>query len=160
MIIRQAQMTDLDAITEVERLCFLPLEAAPRAAFEKRLEAFSDSFLLAEEDGKIIGFINGCITNDKVICDDMFKEISYHDPQADYQAIFGLAVIPERQRQGIATKLMNEFIELTKARGKKGLTLTCKEHRVAFYNSFGYKSMGLSESKHGGATWYDMILSF
>jgi len=160
MIIRQAKMTDLDAITEVERLCFLPLEAAPRAAFEKRLEAFAESFLLAEIDGKIIGFVNGCVTNDKVICDDMFKDTSYHDPKADYQAIFGLAVIPDYQRQGIASKLMNELIELTRKRGKKGLTLTCKEHRVAFYSGFGYESMGLSESKHGGATWYDMILSF
>lgn len=159
MIIRQAKMTDLDAVTEVERLCFLPLEAAPKSAFEKRLKAFPDSFLLAEEDGKIIGFINGCITNDKVICDEMFKDTSYHDREADYQAIFGLAVIPERQRAGIASKLMTEFIELTRKRGKKGLTLTCKEHMVDFYSAFGYKNLGVSNSQHGGASWYDMILN-
>ena len=25
---------------------------------------------------------------------------------------------------------------------------------------FGYKNMGVSESVHGGAVWYDMILEF
>ena len=30
----------------------------------------------------------------------------------------------------------------------------------AMVKKFGYKNMGVSESVHGGAVWYDMILEF
>jgi len=158
MLIRQATMNDLDAITEVERVCFLPLEAAPRESFEKRLRAFSDSFLVAEIDGEIVGFVNGCVTNDKVICDEMFKDTSYHDKDGDYQAIFGFAVIPKYRGKGVAQGLMKEIIELARKRGKVGLTLTCKEERIEYYGGYGYEKLGVSESCHGGSVWYDMIL--
>jgi len=158
MIIRQATMADLAAVTEVERLCFLPLEAASRSSFEKRLEAFADSFLLAEDEGKIVGFINGCVTDEKLIFDEMFHDTIHHKPDGEYQSVFGLAVIPQYRGRGIAKKLMNEFIELSRGRGKKGLTLTCKEHLIGFYASFGYENLGISGSNHGGATWYDMVM--
>ena len=31
---------------------------------------------------------------------------------------------------------------------------------MGFYEQFGYKSLGVSASVHGGAVWYDMILEF
>jgi len=158
MIIRQAMMTDLDGITEVERVCFPPLEAAPRKSFEKRLEAFIDSFLVAEDNGEVIAFINGCVTNDRVICDDMFKNTSHHDPDGDYQAVFGFAVMPGYRGIGVAQKLMEALIELTRQRGKKGLILTCKEHLIDYYGTYGYEQLGVSASSHGGAVWYDMII--
>ena len=160
MLIRMAQMEDLDDITQLEAACFPPLEAAGKASFKSRLEAFSDSFLLAVEDGKIIGFVNGGVTNEKVIADEMYANTALHNPDGDYQAIFGLDVHPDYRRQGIAAKLMEELIELTRSRGKKGLTLTCKDKLIHYYETFGYVNLGLSESKHGGAVWYDMILEF
>lgn len=121
---------------------------------------FLDSFLLAEADGEVIGFINGCITDERIIFDEMFHDVSHHNPEGKYQAIFGLAVVPKYRGQGVAHRLMNEFIELSRRRGKKGLTLTCKEQRIDYYAAFGYKNLGLSDSTHGGAVWYDMILEF
>ena len=38
--------------------------------------------------------------------------------------------------------------------------LTCKEKLIGFYEKFGYVNLGISDSKHGGAVWYDMILEF
>jgi ribosomal protein S18 acetylase RimI-like enzyme len=160
MDIRQAKKTDLDEITELESVCFPPLEAASRKAMEKRLEVFFGSFLVAEENGKIIGFINGCVTDDRVICDEMFKDISYHDPDGGYQTVFGLVVSPEHRGKGIAKELMKKLIEYTESCGKKGLILTCKEHLTDFYRSFGYENSGVSDSNHGGAVWYDMIVEF
>jgi len=160
MLIRQANILDLDGITEVERVCFPPLEAAPRDSFEKRLEAFSDSFLVAVEGGEIIGFINGCVTNKQHIFDEMFHDTLLHNHRGEYQAIFGLAVIAKYRGCGVAHRLMNEFIELARGRGKKGLILTCKEQRIDYYAAFGYKNLGVSGSNHGGAVWYDMIIEF
>ena len=52
------------------------------------------------------------------------------------------------------------MIEDAKNKGRKGLILTCKDRLIHYYAKFGYKNLGISESVHGGAVWYDMILEF
>ena len=160
MEIRQAKMADLDEIVEIERVCFPPREAASRKSFEKRLEVFFDSFLVAEENEKIIGFINGCVTDNRVIFDEMFVDTAYHKPGGNYQAIFGLAVIPGYRGKGVARELMKKLTDNTRVRGKKGLILTCKGCLIDFYSAFGYRNHGVSDSNHGGAIWYNMIFEF
>ena len=63
-------------------------------------------------------------------------------------------------KAGIAAALMNAFIENARKQGRKGLILTCKEHLLSYYGSFGYQNEGISQSVHGGAVWYDMRLIF
>ena len=43
---------------------------------------------------------------------------------------------------------------------RKGCVLTCKDRLVHYYETFGYRSEGVSASTHGGAVWYDMRLTF
>ena len=69
-------------------------------------------------------------------------------------------VIPEYRHQGIAGELVEYFKDLAKERGKKALILTCKEHMIPFYESHGMKKLGVADSCHGGATWYDMQIWF
>lgn len=158
MEIRKARLSDLDGITALEAVCFPEAEAATREAFLKRLQAFPDSFFVAETDKGIIGFVNGCVTDDEVISDEMFASTSCHNPAGSYQAIFGLDVHPDCRRQGIAAKLMSRMISAAKEAGRIGLILTCKERLIRYYESFGYVNMGVSKSNHGGAVWYDMVL--
>ncbi len=158
--IRPATPSDLDAITEVEAVCFPPAEAASRASFRDRLAAFPECFFVAEYEGNIIGFINGCATDERTIRDVMFEDSSLHVPDGRYQSIFGLDVLPEYRRQGIAARLMERMIADAKEKGRKGLILTCKDHKIRYYEKFGYRNLGLSASVHGGAVWYDMILEF
>ena len=158
--IRQVTMEDLDRVTQVEAVCFPAAEAAGREAFRARIERCPDSFFVAERDGVIVGFINGVVTDERTIRDEMFEDASLHNPEGCYQSIFGLDVIPERQHQGIAGELMRHMIEDAVRKGRKGLILTCKDRLMGFYEQFGYKSLGVSASVHGGAVWYDMILEF
>ena len=158
--IRPVAKTDLDAVTAVEAICFPAAEAATRESFEQRIAAFPECFFVAEYEGNIIGFINGCATDERTIRDEMFEDSSLHDPNGCYQSIFGLDVIPEYQRQGIAAELMNHLIEDAKIKGRKGLILTCKDRLIHYYAKFGYKNLGVSASVHGGAVWYDMLLEF
>lgn len=95
-----------------------------------------------------------------MIFDEMFADASHHREDGIYQSIFGLDVIPEYQHQGLASRLMKHLIEDAREKGRKGLTLTCKDRLIGFYERFGYKNLGLSQSVHGGAVWYDMILEF
>lgn len=158
--IRTAVSEDLDQVTAIEAVCFPKAEAADRASFAHRLATFPDSFFVAVHDGKIIGFVNGCVTNEKTIRDEMYEDSSLHDPKGAYQSIFGLDVLPEYQRQGIAAKLMEQMIRDAKDRGRKGLILTCKDRLIHYYEKFGYKNKGVSQSVHGGVVWYDMLLEF
>jgi predicted N-acetyltransferase YhbS len=156
--IRQATIEDLDEVTELEASCFPEAEAATRASLERRLKTFTESFFVAEIDGKIIGFINGCITNGTVIHDELYNDSKLHIPDGDYQAIFGLDVALEYRKQGIAAQLMNYMIKVSRAAGRKGIILTCKNKLIHYYSKFGFENKGLSKSVHGGAEWYDMLL--
>lgn len=160
MEIRMATLKDLDQVAAVEAACFPPAEAASKEEFEKRLSVYPDHFWVLEEDGKIIGFINGMVTDEKTIRDEMFENASLHNENGAWQAIFGVNTLPEYRCRGYAAKIMERVIADAKARGRRGCILTCKDKLLHYYEKFGYQSMGISESVHGGAVWYDMYLEF
>lgn len=158
--IRQVRPEDLDAVTRVEAVCFPEAEAATRVSLAQRIRTFPESFFVAETDGKIVGFINGCVTDRRTICDEMFEDSGFHKADGPYQSIFGLDVVPEYRHQGLASRLMRRLIADAAERGRRGLCLTCKEKLIGFYETFGYLNLGVSASVHGGAVWYDMLLEF
>ncbi|MDY0235405.1 MAG: GNAT family N-acetyltransferase [Gudongella sp.] len=160
ILIRGAELTDLTRVIEIERICFPEAEAASEDSLEKRIRIFKGSFYVAVVEGEIVGFINGGVTNERVIHDEMFSNPELHNPEGEYQSIFGLDVVPQYQHQGIAAKLMEHMITMARNSGRKGLILTCKEHLLDYYSRFGFGNMGLSESSHGGAVWFDMLLEF
>ena len=59
MRIRTATQDDLDAICRVEAICFPASEAGTRESFAARLKVFPRHFLLLEDEGRLIGFVNG-----------------------------------------------------------------------------------------------------
>lgn len=160
IVIRQVKLGDLDGVTEVEGVCFPEAEAATRESFEKRIEIFPESFLIAEMEGKIVGFIDGAVIGKRHIEDEMFERADCHEPNGEFQAVYGIAVLPGYQCRGIGRLLMESLIKLARDHGRKGMTLTCKAHKIKYYESFGYKTEGISQSVHGGAIWYDMVLDF
>lgn len=156
--IRFAKKEDVERIADIELECFPVAEAADRETLKTRYNAFSENFLVAEKGGKVIGFINGCTTDAPELPDELYHNTDLHKPDGDYQTVFGLDVLPEYRKQGIAEHLLNHLIELSKERGKKGVVLTCKDHLVHYYSKFGFKHLGVSASAHGGAKWNDMYL--
>ena len=61
--IRQAVPNDLEEITKIESICFPKEEAATKESLKYRIETFPNSFFVATYNGKIIGFVNGAVTN-------------------------------------------------------------------------------------------------
>ena len=160
MEIREANRADLEEIIVIEGECFPVAEAAKEKDIRKRFDAFKENFIVAVKDGKVIGFINGCTTDKPELPDELYHDTKLHNPNGDYQTVFGLDVLPEFRKNGVAEKLLNRLIELSKERGKKGMVLTCKDYLVHYYEKFGFKNHGVSDSSHGGAKWNDMILLF
>ena len=119
MKIRQANKNDLKEIEKIEKICFPKAEAASEKDIDERFEVFGENFLVAEKDNKIIGFINGCTTDEPNLPDELYSNAKLHKPNGDYQTLFGLDVLPEYRRQGVAGKLLRSLIDLAKIRGKK-----------------------------------------
>jgi GNAT superfamily N-acetyltransferase len=158
MNIRRPKENEIQRLAFIETDCFPVAEAASYATLRKRYHAFPENFLVAEVEGRIVGFINGNTGHSTILPDAYYADEHLHDPGGAYMSVFGLSVDPDYQHQGIAHALMNAYIALAKERHKKGIILTCKKALIPFYESFGYKCLGVSDSTHGGAKWNDMFL--
>ena len=161
MRIRTAALADLAAVTAVEAACFPPAEAATERDFAARLAVYPDHFwLLEDEIGTLISFVNGLVTNEPVLRDEMYADASFHDENGAWQMIFGVNTLPEYRKQGLAGQVLRRVIEDARKQGRKGCVLTCKETLIHYYETFGFVNEGVSESVHGGVQWYDMRLTF
>ena len=159
--IRNANWQDLDKLAQIEAVCFPAAEAATKETLAQRLQIYSKHFWILElNDGTVIGFIDGFVTNQAAITDKMFEQPHLHDESATYQAVFGLNVLPDYRGNHYGIALMNRLIADARATGRKGCILTCKENMISYYEKFGYQNQGVSQSEHGGAVWYDMLLEF
>ena len=105
MLIRRATMDDLAEIAEVERRCFPVKEAATEEEFRERLAAYADHFLLLFEDDRLVSFIDGMVTDEADLRDEMYADASLHRPDGAWQMIFGVNTRPDRRRRGCAGAL-------------------------------------------------------
>lgn len=156
VIIRGAVMEEAERIAEIEGICFPAAEAAGLEDIKARMETFLENFLVAELNGEVIGFVNGCATDKPVLGDELYHDAGLHKKDGEIQTVFGLDVLPGYQHRGIAHKLLKALVDLSRERGKKAVILTCKERLITFYESCGFVNHGPSDSTHGGASWYDM----
>lgn len=159
--IRTASMADLAAVTAVEARCFPAAEAAKEKTFAERLAVYPDCFwLLEDEAGKLVSFVNGLVTDEPILRDEMYADAGFHNEQGAWQMIFGVNTLPEYRRQGLAEQVLRRVIADAREQGRLGCVLTCKAALVHYYEKFGFVSEGISNSEHGGAEWYAMRLIF
>ena len=158
LIIRQAQLEDLDSSYAIEITCFPADEAASKDNMRTRLTSFPQGYLVAELDNILVGHINSGATDKDDISDEALKAMIGHDADGENLVVFSVAVHPDYQRQGIASALMGAYIRLAKQMNKSTVLLLCKENLVNFYNNLGFENRGRSASTHGGAVWYEMCL--
>ena len=160
MKLRMASMADLKKITAVEALCFPPAEAATEQSFRDRLTYYPNHFWLLEDNDNLVGFVNGMVTNEANLSDEMYVNASLHDEKGKWQMIFGVNTIPSHRKQGYAEKIIRKVIADAKEQKRQGLVLTCKKNLVPYYEKFGFIDEGISESEHGGEVWFEMRLTF
>ena len=154
--IRNASKEEAGILAEIEAECFPKAEAASFEEIKERMEAFLDCFFVAETEGKIVGFINGGVTDKPELPDEFYHNTSLHKPEGGYQTVFGLDVLPAYRHRKIAGNLLDFMVSCARKQGKKGVILTCKEHLIHFYEGHGFVNYGISGSEHGGAGWHDL----
>ena len=153
-------MHDLEAISAVEAACFPKAEAATKESFEARLKHYPAHFWLLFDEDELVSFVDGMVTNEANLTDEMYENAALHDENGAWQMIFGVNTIPACRKQGFAEKLLRRAIEDSRVQGRLGLVLTCKEQLIHYYAKFGFVNEGVSDSVHGGAVWYQMRLKF
>ena len=160
MEIRTAELSDLDAIAQVEAECFPAAEAATKKALEARLQSYNNHFWLLLDEGKLVSFVDGMVTDQKDLTDNLYENARAHDETGAWQMIFGVNTIPAYRKRGCAGMLLERAIDDAGKQGRRGLVLTCKERLLPYYAKFGFVNEGVSGSTHGGVTWYQMRLTF
>ena len=148
IMIRKGKADDAADLADVETACFPPAEAATAEEIAARLSVYPSHFFLLYSDGILTGFIDGMVTNEKDLRDEMYADASLHDEAGDWQMIFGLNTLPSYRRLGLAGRLIEAMKE------------DAKEELIHYYAKFGFENEGKSNSSHGNVTWYQMRLTF
>lgn len=161
MQIRTAVPTDLQEIVKIEAECFPAAEAATKVSIAERLAVYPNHFWVQLDGDRMIGFVNGMVTDDPDLRDEMYEDASLHNENGAWQMIFGVNTLPEYRKRGHACELIRRAIADARQQGLKGLVLTCKERLIAYYAKFGFVDEGVSEkSTHGNVRWHQMRLTF
>ena len=122
--IRSLDFNDLDAVTEIERICFsLPWS---RESFVNELVNKLAYYHCATVNGCVVGYMGMW-----KICDEGH--------------ITNVAVLPEYRKNGIASMLINKMVDVCKCSEINSMTLEARESNeeaISVYEKFGFVSVG------------------
>ena len=124
MIIRAMNSHDVATLAQIEQICFS--DPWSEAAFTYELTNPLSCWLIAEEDGKILGYIGSQAVID----------------EAD---IMNVAVVPQYRRRGIAKHLLERLIVELDAKNVKKLSLEVRasnEAAITLYSMLGFEQVG------------------
>lgn len=79
MIIRYATVADIPDIAAVEAECFPPAEAAKEKDFVDRVKVYGNHFWLMYDGDKLIAFVDGMVTDEPDLVDEMYSNASLHN---------------------------------------------------------------------------------
>ena len=142
MIIRRVTMDDLEEVVNLESAAFKMTKEQTKNDMMGRIENYPDTFLVAQEDGKVIGHIFGPTFNKRYIEDELYFENHPNQKDDRYQMVLSLAVLPEYRKQGVATKLIEAMTQEARKQNRQAISLTCLPKLIKFYEKRGFHNEG------------------
>ena len=142
MIIRRVTMDDLEEVVNLESAAFKMTKEQTKNDMMGRIENYPDTFLVAQEDGKVIGHIFGPAFNKRYIEDELYFENHPNQKDDRYQMVLSLAVLPEYRKQGVATKLIEAMTQEARKQNRQAISLTCLPKLIKFYEKRGFHNEG------------------
>ena len=107
-LIRHATIDDLDALA-AHGIRMLPGRRGRRPlVLRARIETYPECFWLLIDGEIVTAFINGFATDRRDLTDDMYEDAAQHNPQGDWQMIFGVDTAPKYQHRGCASTTHEE----------------------------------------------------
>ena len=80
-------MNYLEQITKVEAEWFPAAEAATADEFRDRLSSYDNHFWLMFDNEKLIAFVDGFVTDEPNLTDEMYADASLHNEDSVWQRI-------------------------------------------------------------------------
>ena len=120
--IRDVKQKDMQAVLSIDYKCFK--DPYPLSLLNHLHAMHPDGFLVAEADGKIVGYLIGVLR------------------WGTTGHILAIATDPPYQRQGIASALMKNIIDRLRAKGAKLVRLEVRKSNVVaqqFYLKLGFR---------------------
>ena len=142
MIIRRVTMDDLEEVVNLESAAFKMTKEQTKNDMMGRIENYPDTFLVAQEDGKVIGHIFGPAFNKRYIEDELYFENHPNQKDDRYQMVLSLAVLPKYRKQGVATKLIEAMTQEARKQNRQAISLTCLTKLIKFYEKRGFHNEG------------------
>ena len=155
--IRQADLSDWEEILAIEQLNFPAAETVSSEVLKERIERISDTFLQAELHGQLAGYIVGPAVQARYLTDDLFSKVGANSPEGGFIVVQSLSVHPDFQRQGVGTLLLAALKEIAVQQNRRGISLTCHDELIPYYEMNGFVHEGISDSTHGGTIWSNMV---
>ena len=88
-----------------------------------------------DENDKLIAFVDGMVTDEADLTDEMYEKGEMHNENGAWQMIFGVNTIPSCRKKGYAGELIRRAIEDARAQGRE-----CRQKNVeASFRYFGEK---------------------
>ena len=126
MEIRTASLQDLEDIAAVEAACFPVAEAATKAEFAERIQHYGDHFFLLYDKQKLIAFVDGFVTDEQNLTDEMYEKASLHNENGAWQMIFGVH-FRNIEETGMRDDCFAVPLILRESRGERALYLLVKK---------------------------------
>ena len=130
MNIRNIQEDDIDAILELQKICFVGMIPWKRAHLESHLEIFPEGQFCVEYDGEIIGSCSSLLVNfdeydDRHTWDEITDGgyIRNHDPEGFNMYAIEVMVHPDYRRMKIGRRLYEARKDLARELNLKSIIL-------------------------------------
>ena len=117
MKIRQFEQKDTDAVLQIAN-AFAFFDGPISNDDLKVTHAFPEGFIIAEDDGKVVGLVYGYFK-------DIPKEVLDNWRVSKVATIELLVVDPKYGKQGVGTLLLKKLVEILKKSGTDLIMLTC-----------------------------------
>jgi ribosomal-protein-alanine N-acetyltransferase len=129
MLVRNVKTSDLPEICEIEKFSF-DREAYSKRFIETLICHFGDTFLVAEDQGRIVGYA-----------------VAVLDGEVGH--IYSIAVHPTARKEGVGRILLTSLVERMRAKGLSRARLEVREDNLpaqALYKRLGFVVEGRIES--------------
>lgn len=155
LVFRQPKVEENVHIHSLESTSYPADEAASLENLNYRLTNAPIFFLAAYQCDKLVGYVCSTATESPTLThDSMFT----HQPAGTLLCIHSVVVSPSFRRQGIATRILKEYINTVKKQGKiRQVRLLCKDGLVGLYSGVGFQVVGPSSVVHGADQWIEMV---
>ena len=155
--IRQAELSDWEEILAIEQLNSPAAEAVGAEVIKERIERISDTFLLAELHGQLVGYIVGPAVPARYLKDDLFSKVSANPPEGGFIVVQSLSVHSDFQRQGVGTLLIAALKETAVQQNRQGISLFCPDELIPYYEMNDFAHEGIADSSYGSAACSHMM---